>query len=237
MVCPECGSDLREVGIRVGQESGGSRTSVAVLALIWAVLIWIAGTAVMTAIEQMPLHWARMNLSAQFQAPDSKAYRSIGVQAIGDCRTDQPLSIPPIPRHTLILLANDGSQSRLELDFAARTYSIGGGPPTPTRAPINAQTIANWMKGIGIDTSTNEVKTEIAAILASIQMPRYVQRRGSWSSSSSGSGSGTGFGNVSQNSSGRTIERVWPLPVLAVAGLFAWLLGVRWMARRFGPRG
>lgn len=89
-----------------------------------------------------------------------------------------------------------------------------------------------------IDTTTKEVQAEIATIIATMNTPpRHISSRGNWSSSSSGTSFGLGFGRVSENSNGRSVERAWPTVAVAVAALAAWLLGVRWMARRFGPRG
>src|SRR5436190_23873548 len=49
--CPECGSDLRDVGIDIGKRRGGAgRIAVIGLTVVWALFMWLAGGLIDMAI-------------------------------------------------------------------------------------------------------------------------------------------------------------------------------------------
>src|SRR5262245_59814715 len=79
--CPECGSDLRDVGIEVGKRRGGAGwLAVIVLVMVWSLCMWLAGGLIdMLVMEWTPRYSSNTSRST-LGFPKSRAYENVTIK-------------------------------------------------------------------------------------------------------------------------------------------------------------
>jgi len=224
--CPECGADLREVGIVTPGHSGMSpRMRGVLLVLIWTLALpvaaFVATIVIVTAIPQTTTTTAKRILNS----PKPNAYDEIHLTQVradrGSARMSNILTV------TLILA--EAGPSPMTVDSMNHGYSYRSKTGSEVRADADPDTRAflDWMAEAGIDAQNAQVKLE-AAELATLA-------RGAGADLVTNLPVKHFFiGGTSTNS--YTGPESWLLAVVGVFWLVVWLLGC-WKLWKIGTRG
>lgn len=172
--CPECGSDLNEVGI-VTPDMRRPMHPVAVI-IVWTVLLPLPAT-IITFVVGDALEFHRMDETISLSMPDSKTFQRIEIATsdrIANSADWSPdsftfiLSLKAAPlQRSLHYSAHSGDRIRAELP---------DGSWAEWDEPVDAATLSRWFAAHGIDTTRDDVKKEIAEIEVLYQeMTRFHQ--------------------------------------------------------------
>jgi hypothetical protein len=228
-VCPECGSDLRAVGVIT---PGGARQAPARLKLATMVLLLplplVFGWQLVRPV--LPKRFGAISLITLAQ-PKSDAYRRIRIEGLGQRwavrppeqmpRTDISIRVTRPAAHDLyyyVDLENPVGATRT-VDFGdGRTYAA---PLEHDAQGVNAEALLDWLaRDAGFDASDPELQGEMQALAVLVQ----TMMRG-------GSVTAVAGPNWSNVSAGGGMSPTMPLWMLACwAGL--WLLLALFLARR-----
>jgi hypothetical protein len=235
--CPECGSDLREVGIvaaRGGRPSWGPAIA---LGLLWSLVVFGTASVLAAAMQQMMPRWVMATHVVSLSGPSSGAYRSVTVNATGEYRVGgDPVADPYEPDVVVELYLNDGTIAALRADLGAGTfaYRTPGGREVKASGTLDGVAIVTWMKDCGVDTSGGSASKEASQVAEHVraQPPHRSVHR--FSSSSSGYSLGA-FESGQQKWAGNPSGIEWAVLVPPALGLIAWVAGLWWIANRHGP--
>jgi len=234
--CPECGSDLRGVGI----VTPGQRRPIGPWgrALLWTLILPAPALilSVAAAVFVLPLENTRSD-KLTLASPPSGAYRGVELTAGG--RTlfwpwerstrGQQMSLQHVTIHLERFV---GAVNPLEIDLARMAYRVRqmNGVLIEQSSGFDAVAVRDWMTDAGIDTANPQVQAEIQEICGAVQsaqtaaltVPQPLMSRGpgSWTGSVSGCYAGM-LGCVSVGLAG-----FW---------LVIWLLGVWFCVWRKRP--
>jgi len=223
--CPECGSDLREVGIRTaGQPRAlGPWARVA----LWTLILPVPATIVSFGllITVIPTVHDRSD-TLDLDTAGSPSGLSLQLQAQGRALGGPPrrgLSAPvPLQRLTLTLAGAQASAAPLEVDLRTLGYKCRqpNGDLLEQSIGLDASALRAWLTGAGVDVNDDRVQTQIAELLKIVQGTAggtlAVVPGGSWSQV--GGGSSTRGGSAGE------------IPLLGF-WIVIWLLGL-WLCIR-----
>ena len=244
LTCPECGSDLREVGIDTGRAAAYRPTwwVVGTLAFCWSVGVFAAWQIAAEQVRRGTPSVFTATRSVSMNGPRSKAYASVSFRAVGEHPAGSPAAANPgsaTPAAVVTLFTGDGRAHRLTADLDKDTYQYvaADGRAVGPRPGLSAGGVVAWMADAGLNLQDPQVAAEAAEVTATLLSPgRY---GGRWTT---GSGSSSGsiyrqFATGSDASSGteRRVPRPGVQAAVTVGGAGLWALGVWWIARRFGP--
>jgi hypothetical protein len=168
LICPECGSDLREVGIIPPGGSGVIRLSRVAL---WTILFPVAAVLLSILMLNTILPYAqkeKVERTIVCQAP----YLSLTIQFYGDQLLWQPRALPdhnPIFPESGYLY--DGQYGQLNLNFRTRAYSYldrAHGVFIDQPSGFGSLAIARWLAGAGINGGDPRVLDLCNAVFQSI---------------------------------------------------------------------
>ncbi len=204
--CPECGADLREVGIVTGKSGLGVIVWAVVFSIVFSMVACVLTGIAVEFIGPRSYHrYENLSLSN----PSSGKYMQIDIDAdakkvvwfSGYPNNNRPL---PMEQVQLTITAHDGTVSKINIDTGTLGYRYGGKDGTIVSANqgLNQQIILDWMKSAGVDTAGNNVRTEADTLLAvaagsfmNMQTPGFSRISGT-SSSGSGTSSEGLFGMI-----------------------------------------
>lgn len=235
LTCPECGSDLREVGITMGKTSHSPWIPFLLGALVWSIILPFVASLVAHAISAALPRWGIAAHTVTLLGPKSGAFQSITINASGAYRMGAAAAADPYePVVSADLLLNDGGIAtfRAELKRDHYAWRAPSGREVSASGELDAAAILTWMKDCGIDTSGADVMREASQIVQEIRSPP--PNRTSSGYSSSGSGSPYGAFASGKMSWSADAYASWPNAILWTLALLAWLAGLRWLARRHG---
>ena len=237
--CPECGGDLRGVGIVA---PGGRRHGHGLLSAVLvytALLLFVATVATSVLVSTLPM-LRTYERSVRLVTPGSGAYKEVIIrtrgQNWGTGGTPPPVEIELIPaggatRPTppRLALRPDGSYHFTSADSAAVARPDRFGPPA----------VLAWLKAAGIDTAPSQVQEEAARIAGEARIAARSARRGlgrvtagGFTSSSSGGASDGQFASNATNESADRRPPVWAPLLLVLFWLAVWVCGLTYLARR-----
>ena len=249
--CPECGSDLREVGIDVGRRASAGWAWAAALGavVLWSLMVWGAWEAAGEALQRAAPRVRTASYTVTLNRPDSGAYTQIQIDGSGARSVATPpassgsaaANPPDAPNLKITLLADRGVIGTLTADVAADTFSYTGpdGTRVGPRTGFGQAAVLEWLTRCTGSTDprlaaeARDVATVGRTVLRQGQGIIQMRGGGSYSSSSSGPGSdrtesgswsisSTGGGNfTSANGSYRVTEQ--SAAWVAVAALIAGL--------------
>jgi hypothetical protein len=153
LVCPECGSDLREVGIVPA--GGKRRRSRGNRMILWSVLLPVLGVIFSILLLNSVLPFSqtlKINRMIFVQAP----YLNATVQVFGTERIWQPVMVRNRPTHPEeIMLFEQQHSSIIEVNLKTGAYSYlkKWGTTIQQNSGFNGKVIADWMLANGINTS------------------------------------------------------------------------------------
>lgn len=248
LTCPECGGDLRAVGIvtpRTPRRGLGFVAS-AVMLTIAVFVMAVPMTALLTSLLPPRFEFSRVYT---LTGPASQAYAGVtarcGASGWGAPSASSP---PPV---ALVLAARPPAGPGTG-PAPATAATLAAGSPAPlhfnTRdargrsvlAPPDA--ILKWMRSAGIDTTDPRVAAEAVRIAAAVRDVGRTRRPASFISLGFGGGSmgrsGTDSMGVFNSYADRDAWSVrppaWGVPLIGGVWVALWLLGLRylWLATR-----
>lgn len=238
LTCPECGGDLREVGIDTGKTYRPTWAAVAGLAVLWSILFWPVAMMANDMLRQALPRWVAIRHAVRMQSPKSGAYAQASLDATGVHRIGAPPS-PGTDTPDVLVTLNTAQGQFTTLSADLRTgkyrYTTPDGRTVEPADALNTSGVLNWMAAAGIDSAQPAVVAEASEVLSHA---RAASRPGPYGGGWSTSGSGSIFQTFVQGSdswSGTEIRSTWPNVVLPVMGVLLWLVGLWWIAARFGP--
>ncbi len=223
--CPECGADLREVGIVTPGQSGMSpRMRGLLLVLIWTLALpvaaFVATIVIVNAIPQTTTITAQRTLNS----PNSNAYDEIHLTQVradrGSTRMSNIL--------TVTLISAEAGPSPMTVDATNHGYSYRrkSGSEVKADGGPDTKTFLDWMADAGIDPENAQVKLEAA------ELSTLAQRAGV-NLVSDLPAKHFVMGGTSLSSS--TGPERWLLAIVGVFWLVVWLLGC-WKLWKIGTR-
>ena len=166
--CPECGSDLREVGI-VGpgmRRAMGGKVYIA----LWSILLPVAAVTISTTVLGMaaPNYYVKTAERSIFCHADDLR-DTIGVKMEGEALV-WPWSSPKVPLQKMKLVVNRRPGSYMEVDLSTKAYRYtredggivkGGGG-------FGDGALLSWLAELGVDTDKQGVKEKVKDVLLAI---------------------------------------------------------------------
>jgi hypothetical protein len=242
LTCPECGGDLRRVGIRRQPPAARYRELAgAALALI---VVWvICGLILMMAVIELFPKRSQFNQNTVLEIPGSRAYGALAVVATGTGWEGRP--VPVRVRIELRQFAPSDAlpvpptvPAPLVIDPVTGTYSYAdvAGRPVSGKAERGADAVLAWLAAAGIDATAAAVRDEArAAWLAALRAGRR-PRPGATLGGSGGSSSQTStpagpFRSVRSSEGSGFVESPWPPAVFGVVWLGVLLIGGIYVSR------
>jgi hypothetical protein len=239
MICPECGGDLRQVGILTPHtpRQGGSLVGGALLftALLGFVAIE-ASAALYSVLPQRRTYSQHLRLLT----PKSGAYREVhfGVEGIAWAKTG------PDPAVEIELVPNVGAAGTATSPPRLRLIPDGGyeyvGPGSARVAKpgrFGATAVLEWLKTAGIDTSLQAAGVESAHIAGEANMFARAARRAMASPNSMSGSFGSSGGNAAVPFNSSTLSTnfnrqppSWTLIPIGLFWLAVWIGGLRYLS-------
>ena len=168
--CPECGSDLREVGIVTRQPRVAP--SRAAVALLWTAVVVVLAMFALHVSDAIGLNsrpgFVAREVRMTIEEPRSKAYTSIHVYALTPMVREGQVIPAPTVRATLRRF--DGWSEPLVVDADGLIVTPMMGGDTRGGARLTADAIGQWMALAGIDTTDTAVENEIEHLLTEISV-------------------------------------------------------------------
>jgi hypothetical protein len=237
-VCPECGSDLREVGIDTGHGRRPPWGAALVLSIFWTAILVAVAAATATILEDALPRWTVVNHAATLQRPSSAAYGGFSVYASAITEVDalpETGFSPSVLTAELVTLQGQSSVLTGNLQSGTYTYKTVRGATVRPTAPLDTSAILDWMKAAGIDIAEPTVALEAAELLQSLRERPSQLSSNNWSSTRVGRLS-PHFQDGNEAWSGTRLKRSWPAALLVLGWVIVWLAGLRWIMRRIASR-
>ena len=236
--CPECGGDLRAVGIVA---PGAKRPGPGLLAafLLYTLLLGFVAVVVTSVLVSVLPMLRTYERSVRLVTPASGAYKEVIIrtrgQNWGTGGTPPPAEIELVPTGGAtrpapprLVLRSDGSYQFTGAGSTAVVRPDRFGPPA----------VIAWLKAAGIDTAPGHVREEATRIAGEARIAARTARRGlnravgGFSSSSSGGGSGGQFASNFTNETADRRPSLLAPPLLVLFWLAVWVCGLTYLARR-----
>lgn len=234
MICPECGSDLRCVGILTANTR--PQTARAVVGMVvFTVVVFVVGFCATSALIGVVPAKISDSEQVQLKAPESGAYQGVILSSGGAFYVPKPAGLPvridltgnPNTATASWLLANpDGSYE----------YVANGLPRVVRPSAFATSAVLEWMKAAGIDVGARSVAREAARITGETLLINRNTRRAfaidaasSGNSVNSGGGRGAPFGTYVYTQRAGPAWPDWPPPVLLLLWIVLWACGMRYL--------
>lgn len=237
--CPECGSDLRQVGIILPGNRRG--VSVGGWLLLWTVVVLIGGGAASaflmeTVLPKMYLGRAEVNFGGGTTAISRFTLRFNGSYYIMPLQRQRPRS--PVGQTQVHIVLNSGQSLQATIDESKPGYRITHPPSRAIASPavFDASVIESWLQAEGLDTSEPALQTAVSQIIAEFATVAPAIGPGSASSTSMSSGGrGNVFSSRGSSSGSSTITPPWIVASLFLLWTVVWIAGVVRIVPRRGP--
>jgi hypothetical protein len=231
--CPECGSDLREVGIVTPHAARGAGP--VVWAVVWTVALpWPAlGLSALAAANALPQGVeTNMRRVIFVQAPYLNAIIQANMTGRG-VRYGQQVPPRPVPVTQLTLdLQTQRTVGPLTVDLAtgASRYTDAAGQAATRPGPFDPAAVLAWLGSAGFDTTDPKVQARAADIHAAArEIPQAQNKFSNLGKEPNGSQVVTAHPSLIT-----TTPRPNPWTALGVVGFWVvvWLAGIVWIVRR-----
>ncbi len=165
-VCPECGSDLRTVGILTDQLR--RRLPRRSRAGLWTLLIPVPALIISVALGEL-VEIQAMTSRITLTNPKSGAYRKIEVLEIARGHRSRPLLLEELS--ILVTRLDGGDPIRLDVDPKTLThwYRDEGGDRIESTAPLDAAAVVNWMTTMGVSGTDEAIMLEVEEAVAMLK--------------------------------------------------------------------
>jgi hypothetical protein len=242
MTCPECGSDLRRVGILTA--STPSNTARAVFgSIVFTLVVCFVGLCVSAAIAAvLPVEHSDSE-QVQLKTPDSGAYQGVILSSAGASFIGKPSGLPV----RIDLTSNLGGGSAATSWLLARPdggyeYVAAGLPRVVRPDGFGSAAVLEWMKAAGIDVNARSVAREAGRIAGETLLINRNTRRalaidnqngGGFTRSGGGEGAPFSTYVYTQRADGDSPH--WPAVVVLLMWIALWAFGMRYLSRRWRP--
>jgi hypothetical protein len=224
--CPECGSDLRQVGIVTSWQA----RPVGPLArgLLWTLALPVPAyvvTAVL-AMTVLPIRITQQQ-TLSLAGPGSQAYQAVDLQATGS-RLNWPAGGASGPAQldhvSLTLTPLSGPTTKLDVDVTTMAYEYvkPDGRRANQAGGLDASVLADWMAATGIRTEDEQVQAELNELLSLI----HNVRGGGFNAPPADV-----FQSVSTGSAGGVSQGI-PEYLIPSFWIVVWLVGLWYFTRR-----
>lgn len=162
-VCPECGADLRTVGILT--DDFRPRLARRWRGVLWMLLLPVPALIISATLSQL-VRIDTMTSRIHLNSPKSGAYRKFGVVERARSYSSGPSRLEEI---TILLTRLDGGAPiTLEVDpkTLAHRYTDAGGRRLESAAPLDVAAVMNWMKAMGVSGDDEAITLEVDEVLA-----------------------------------------------------------------------
>ncbi|HEX8913987.1 MAG TPA: hypothetical protein VF796_16685 [Humisphaera sp.] len=213
MTCPECGEDLRRVGIDAGQRRGAgvgrglSNGAIAFVIVVgWSVLVWTAARSAGNWLERHGPRVRTVNFNAVLSGPRSGAYDAIKVTGAGErSGTDgrMPSKLLDAQQVALTVVGSGGVGGTMTIDLEADRYTTeflgAGGRTTGSGAGLSAAAVGTFVaRAAGKDgrppADRGPIDAEAREVVALMLRPPSQHQAITGSSGGSVSGSSGNYG-------------------------------------------
>lgn len=165
MTCPECGSDLRRVGIFVPGMRRETRaaTRATVLALVWTCVMAIAWITANTLVSNAVQGWMTMTGTTGLVGPDSDAYASINLSV----SAEGPAGRGAAPEGDVILtmIGNDGRSAERTLSLETFREAEDHGASS---VAIVREALLEMAGEIGAETDDRALRMEVESVSTTV---------------------------------------------------------------------
>lgn len=236
MTCPECGKDLRTVGILTPSTPRGTSVVAGTIkfTLLLAFIAAVATAGVESVVPVRHTYGRKVRLG-----PMSNGYRSVLVQ-ISRTSWSEDLSSAAVTIELEPTVATPAALPARMTVHADGGYEFTAGSRVLRQGIFGKSAVLEWLKAAGLDTSAADVQHKAARIAAEIRIAahsgRAAMRQSSGSSFSSSSSSGGDPTGVFQT---RTLSEVGhsassPAAPIAMLGfwLAVWIWGLWYLVSR-----
>lgn len=240
MTCPECGNDLRRVGILTPSTPGRPRGPLGGIIFFTAIVIFVAfvsSSAILSAVPQWHSDTEQMRLAS----PRSGAYRDVVVHAEGASylpkRSGLPVEIDLTPNPASSKVA--APSWMLARPDGSYEFVASGSPHVARSGGFGAAAVLEWMKAAGIDVTVRPVSEEAARIAGEVRLIRQITRRtfasemGSGGNSMRSGGDRGPFTTYTYSQRANTEPPIWPPFIFLLMWLAIWASGIRYLWRRW----
>lgn len=212
--CPECGNDLRIVGIKT--PSAPRPIGPVASAIIWTILLPAPALIITNFVSRAVPRHHYLTMDITLGMPLSQAYQGVHISASGEQANGQwqPESL------TLALQLADGSMSpKLVVNLPDWKYTVEGSDSSLESGLDNAvdqPSVLSWMATQGLDTNNIAIENEARSIIQQVQAL----------AAGNSSASRSGFNSVSMGSSTRSMMPRWFGLVALTTWLIVWGVGL-----------
>lgn len=243
MTCPECGSDLRRVGILT--TSTPSNTARAVVgSIVFTLVVCFVGLCVSAAIAAvLPVEHSDSE-QVQLKTPDSGAYQGVILSSAGASYIAKPGGLPV----RIDLTNNLGGGSNAAASWLVAKpdggyeYAAPGSPPVVRAGGFGSAAVLEWMKAAGIDVNARSVAREAGRIAGETLLINRNTRRAlaidnetGGGFTRSGGGEGAPFSTYVYTQRAFADSPHWPAVAVLLMWIALWACGMRYLIRRWRP--
>ena len=204
--CPECGGDLREVGILT--PSMRRRTPVWVYVLIWSMIVPMPANGISTMIERALTTFSRGYI-ATLGSPHSGTHQNVIVATTTGTPDD---------RITIVLTLDDGSAGgTIDVNPDDMTYRLrtSSGMLRDWSPDFNQDAVLEWYRAHDLDTEKKELVAEAQNVLTQVNS----------FASGNMSGTATAYSSIVSNTTQSVDRPRWFRYVAAAFWFLVWLVG------------
>lgn len=257
--CPECGGDLRAVGILTPRVPRQGAALVAHALGFTILLAVIAGVTTAAVLALLPARHA-YERQVRLLSPGSKTYQEVALRTQGTAWGSAPLVLPveielvpfppgpnPIPPPTTQPPTTQPPPPTQPQRMTVRPdggyeYAVPGAARVTRPGGFGAAAVLDWMKAVGLDTTHPALVEEAARIAGEVRLTARRARRTTagggmsrfFSSSSGGDPGGQFANNLSRERADTSPPLAAAVALLAV-WVVVWAIGLRYLARRALP--
>jgi hypothetical protein len=172
-ICPECGSDLREVGIcAFGMRGGpGAPWSMSRKIIMWSIIIAAVGTIISLLVHKycLPTVYSA-HQDYRLVGPASGQYRQVDFYSYGyhlNWPYRQPQRSLILEMVDITLTENDGStiEMQVTIDELGYEYNDADGKHVLEANGLDGVVVRHWMRSAGIDVDVPGVAAEADEIV------------------------------------------------------------------------
>ncbi|HEY2588079.1 MAG TPA: hypothetical protein VGI81_20215 [Tepidisphaeraceae bacterium] len=246
MTCPECGGDLRTVGILTPL---APRSGIGVLGACIGFSVLLAFIAIVASIgiySVLPPHRS-FEKQVWLMGPKSGAYALATLEAKGATWRTPPLNVPVEieieSSHLGSLPTSWSSLPQMTVYPDGRYEFRGGSAPRVARSDgFGSPAVLEWLKAAGVNTTSPDIAAEASEIAGQVRgvaraSHEVIARQSPdfYSSNSSRSDSTGEFASRASRDQGEISPPGWAALVILAFWIFVWLAGLRFLNRRAAP--
>jgi hypothetical protein len=237
--CPECGGDLRSVGILTpgtARPGWGFAASAAAFLVLWGFCLPPLAGLVSAVAPARKFYERRVRLDG----PPSRLYDGVVVSAEGTAWGDAPparpfdVTVELVPPATPVSGAKPiaGSRLTVNVNTGAYRYADAAGGAVHRDSGFGQAAVLDWLAAAGVDVASPPVRKEAALITATVHRVarvRYAVIGNSGYSGTIGANVAGAFGGMTETDKGHSGGSDYAVQILFGAWLLLCIGGLRYL--------